>query len=90
MFGTVPSTDSWIIKDVVVFNSGGAPVVVDVFAGNPAFTIFGILFSQSVAAGGFGFTSRWFAMGPSDTITVTPRAAGIHVWVSGADLPGHL
>lgn len=90
VLGNVPASDTWVVKDVRVYNTTGAPVNVSIFAADATSTIFGALFIGAVAAGAVGSVSCWVAVPPSGSIQALPGAAGVHIWVSGADLPGHL
>lgn len=89
-FGTVPSTDTWIVKSVFIYNAGNAPAVCTVLANAPASSVVAVLTSASIAAGATLQLQTWFAMGPGDFVQFSTGAQPFHVWVSGADLPGHL
>ena len=90
VIGTVTSTDSWVIKDWRIYNSTGAPVNVTLLITNPGGTTFGVRFLASVGAGAFASGNGWVAAMPNAQVQAIPGAAGVHFWVSGADLPGHL
>lgn len=90
ILGTVPSTDSWIVKDIGIYNSTGVTQLVQLYLANAAGTIVRILFAGNIAATASVSITHWALAGPGDTINAIPGAAGIHYWVSGADLPGHL
>lgn len=89
-FGTVPSTDTWLVKAVNVYNAGNAAAVATIIANAPASAVIAVLLSQSIAAGASVSLQTWFAMGPGDFVQYSTGAQPFHVWVSGADLPGHL
>lgn len=88
--GVVPVTDTWIVKDIAIYNSAAAPQMVQLYLANPAFNIFRMLYAGTIPAASAVSVSDWVAAGPGDTINAVPGVAGVHFWVSGADLPGHL
>lgn len=89
-FGTVPLTDTWLVKQLSIYNAGAAAAVCTLIANSAAGGIIAVLVSQSLANGASLQVPIWFAMGPGDFIQYSTGAQTFHVWVSGADLPGHL
>jgi hypothetical protein len=88
--GIVPVTDTWIVKDVGVYNAGAVGQSIQIVIANQASTIYRVLFLKTLGPGAYDSVAGWFAAGPNDSILVQPGAAAVHVWVSGADLQGHL
>jgi hypothetical protein len=88
--GTVPVTDTWLLKDWRIYNLSGALQNVTLLVANQANTLFAVLFIGAVAAGAFASGACWVAGGPGATVQAVGGAAGVHFWVSGTDLPGHL
>jgi hypothetical protein len=90
LFAVVPSTDTWLIKEWRIHNPTGAPVVVTLFTVHVVTGARAFLFNGSVPAGGDASGACWLAVGPSGQIQTTPGAIGIELYLSGADLPGHI
>ena len=88
--GTVPSTDTWILKDIRGTNRSGGAAVVQVFITDSVHGVNAYVVNQSVPALGTYSWSGWVAMGPNDTLNFNGGAASVDVYASGADLPGHL
>ena len=88
--GAVPVTDTWLIKDVRVWNPTGVTHLMQAFALDPTGLIRTYIFyinsaNISVAQVGIGL-----ALGPGDTVWFGADAVGCGCWISGVDLPGHL
>ena len=90
VIATVAPTDTWLIKSVSVYNSTAAPQAVNLFLANAAFNIFRILYAGTIPAASAVNLTDWAAAGPGDTVNAQPGVAGVHFWLGGAALPGHL
>lgn len=88
--GTVPVTDSWLIKSILLQNTAGVAVMLSIWVQGGAGPQIGALYSKSLAAGALDNVQIWVAAGPGDTLNWSFDQNGVHIWVSGADLPGHL
>lgn len=88
---TVPVTDTWIAKDLRMWNAGAGAVTLTVTLTSADGLETMQLYNTSLPAGSkTGFTTAWWALGPGDSITFTADNPGARFWLSGADLPGHL
>lgn len=90
VLAVVPVTDTWVIKDWRLYNSTAAVLAVVLYLVDSAGVVTTPLFIGNVPANQFVSGSGWVAAGPGASLNVSPGAAGLHTWVSGADLPGHL
>jgi hypothetical protein len=88
--GVVPVTDTWVIKDWRLYNQTAAPLAVILYVLDQNSVVLTPLFVGNVPANQFVAGSGWVAAMPGATVQLSPGAAGLHAWVSGADLPGHL
>lgn len=88
--GTVPSTDTWILKSVFVWNQSGNPAGVTVYVTDSGQSVIAVLLNATLQNQNTENWSGWLALAPGDTVRLTTLQANISVWVSGADLPGHL
>lgn len=87
---TVQSTDTWILKDVALFNNNAAAITAEIYIARVSGQK-GYLFSgQSIQSVGVFRWTGWIVAGPSDTIHLFTSSGVVNVWISGADLPGHI
>lgn len=85
---TVPVDTTAIIKHVVVRNSDTVDRQTDVYAWNNANGAAGHMFTQIVIARSLLTWNGWLAMMPGDQLTLYTASPNLHLWVSGALLPG--
>lgn len=91
LIGTVPAGDTWILKDARILNLGSGSAGSGLFATSAVGVIDAQIINFSTMAVDALLTwSGWFVMGPGDFLTFTPRIAGMHIWVSGTQLVGHI
>jgi hypothetical protein len=87
---TVPSTDTWIVKSVNLYNAGGVPATVGVWVLDPVTGAAGYLVLRSLAVGEIFEWSGWVAAGPNHVLRAYTDVNNVLFWVSGAELPGHV
>lgn len=87
---TVPLTDTWLLKQVNIYNGNALAALVDVFVKNAASTELTFIVSQSVAPSTTLQWAGWVALGPGDVLQFDTARDGVQFWASGADLPGHV
>lgn len=85
---TVPVDTTLIVKHVVVRNSEVVDRTVNVYAWNNAAGAAGHMFSTIVVARTLQTWNGWLAMLPGDQLTLYTDGSNVHLWVSGALLPG--
>ena len=90
LIGTVPSTDTWIIKELALSNVSGAGLDAFAWLLSASGGIRRQFFAGFLGNNGVdGFQGTSFA-GPGDQVWASCDAGSMSVWVGGADLPGHL
>lgn len=87
---TVPSTDTFIVKDVHVKNGSAMPANVQVQVVNAGAIIVAWLIDQTLIAGADATFSGFVCAGPTDQLHFFTDQNLVYCWVSGADLPGHI
>lgn len=86
--GVVPANMTWLVKAVHVLNASSAPADVSVFLVG-ADTVQAYLANwATIANGKFETWQGWTAAGPGDAVFLFSDQAALHIWVSGAELPG--
>lgn len=86
--GRVPPQFTWLIKNLQVYGEVTASTTVAVHLFDPTHTLTAKIAEWDVLPGEFKSWDSWSAMNSSDTIEVYCSAAGVHIWLSGAELPG--
>jgi hypothetical protein len=85
---TVPAQQVWLAKSIFIYNHGGAPDTVSVWAtdlgGIQAYPIV----SQSVPAGGRFEWNGWLPMNAGHNMAVESNTGNSYFWVNGAKLLG--
>jgi hypothetical protein len=85
---TVPADNTLVLKHVAVWNDSPTGGTFGLYAQTPDGDVHANLISADVpGAGGLEWTG-WIALNPGDQITVYTAVAGVHLWASGAVLPG--
>lgn len=87
---TVQATDTWIIKTINLYNGNAASASVTIDLVAAAGGTIAQIYNKGIGTGVGDQITGWWALGPGDTIFLGWSLGPIHVWISGADLLGHL
>lgn len=84
--GAVPSGHTWLLKSIYVTNrnASAATVTIEIHS-NPYTPIVAVL---QIASGAGSSWNGWIAMNQLNELWVIPSVGQVHVWASGAELPG--
>lgn len=86
--GTCPTNFTWLLKTVHLLNVGGAAASVVLALSQAGGGVQASLGRFELAAGEAQSWYGWTTLGPGDAIYVNVDQVPIHVWCSGAELPG--
>lgn len=88
---TVPIGETAIVKDVAIQNQSAGPIHLALWLQTPGDTIEGVIYDQVLASRGILHWQGWEAAGPGEQCVLSvDTGQDLHVWVSGALLPGHI
>lgn len=84
----VPAGMTYLVKDILVQNAGGASEIATVALQDPGGLIVDVIAGFVVSAGLNSEWSGWVALNPGDQLTVKASVGNLTFWVSGTKLPG--
>jgi len=85
---TVPSGQTFLVKDIRWINAGGATDTLSIRARTPGGLQVQLIYALSVGASTTGFWTGWVALVPSDVLEVFASLGTSTFWVSGTKLQG--
>lgn len=86
--GTVSPGNTWLLKTVHLLNASISPATVTVGLAAAADGVQARVTIEEIEPAGYATWEGWTTLGPGDKVYVSTNVGGIHVWLSGADLPG--
>ena len=85
---TVAPEQTWLIKAVHYVSGAGGPGRVYVRMQSSDQVVVALIADEQLDSNASATWEGWTAAGPGDHIAVSVDSPPIHVWISGADLPG--
>lgn len=84
----VPANTTWLVKTLQLWNNSPAQLHATWWLSNPTKGISVPFTPLVVDANAGSFLQVWVALNPADRLLLSIDQAPVHVWVSGAELPG--
>lgn len=86
--GTVPANVTWLLKTVQVLNAGGGPAAGVIGMSQSGGGVQAQFAAFDLEPGAGVTIQSWVALEPGDAVYLSADAANLHIWASGAELPG--